>query len=68
MARVLRNGKRIRRLTQAEVVNDSGRELPEVSTKHCESVRSNGKFIRRLTKRKYSMIVVESYRKYPEGF
>ena len=52
MARVLRNGKRIRRLTQAEVVNDSGRELPEVSTKHCESVRSNGKFIRRLTKRK----------------
>ena len=38
MARVLRNGKRIRRLTQAEVVNDSGRELPEVPPKHCESV------------------------------
>ena len=38
MARVLRNGKRIRRLTQAEVVNDSGRELPEVPPKHCDSV------------------------------
>ena len=52
MARVRSNGKRIRRLTQAEVVNDSGRELPEVSPKQCESVRSNGTFIRRLTKRK----------------
>ena len=30
MAHVRSNGKRIRRLTQAEVVNDSGRELREV--------------------------------------
>ena len=26
------------RVTQAEVVNDSGRELREVPPKHCESV------------------------------
>ena len=34
MASVRSNGKRIRRLTQAEVVNYSGRELPEVSPTH----------------------------------
>ena len=38
MARVRSNGKRIWRLIQAEVVNDSGCELGEVPPKHCESV------------------------------
>ena len=38
MARVRSNGKRICRLTQAEVVNNSGRGLREVPPKHCESV------------------------------
>ena len=38
MARVRSNGKCIGRLSNAEVVNDSGRELPKVPPKHCESV------------------------------
>ena len=38
MARVRSNGKCIRRLIQAKVVNDSGRELPKVPPKDCESV------------------------------
>ena len=37
-ARGRSNGKRIRRLTRAEVVNDSGRELREVHPKYCKSV------------------------------
>ena len=38
MARVRSNSECISRLTHAEVVNDSGRELREVPLKHCKSV------------------------------